>query len=119
MELAFAAEKKGAPYDLVVMDMQMPRMDGYDATRALRTGGYTRPILALTALAMTNDRERCLEAGCSDYETKPIQRDLLIAACHRLMNGGPPRAALPTEDLAGARRAGAPRRTELPSQPRD
>ena len=94
MELALAAEKKGEPYDLVVMDMQMPVMDGYDAVRALRAAGFTRPILALTALAMTTDRERCLAAGCNDYETKPVQRERLITTCHRLIRGEPP-APLP------------------------
>ena len=94
MERALAAEAAGEPYDLVLMDMQMPVMDGYDAVRALRAAGFQRPILALTALAMTTDRVRCLDAGCNDYETKPVQRERLIATCHRLIRGEPP-APLP------------------------
>jgi signal transduction histidine kinase len=97
MDIALAAEQRGEPHDLVLMDMQMPVMDGYAAARALRAAGYRRPILALTALAMTTDRERCLEAGCNDYETKPVQRERLIATCQRLIAGEQAGAALPSQ----------------------
>ena len=71
----FDAATHGQPYDLIIMDIHMPRMDGYQATRILRQLNYDVPILAVTARAMPSDRDRCARAGCDDYIAKPLDLD--------------------------------------------
>ncbi|MGL5631139.1 MAG: response regulator, partial [Azovibrio sp.] len=65
------------PYDLILMDMQMPVMDGLEATRQIRANGYDIPILAMTANAMQGDKDRCMEAGMNDHVAKPIEPEQL------------------------------------------
>lgn len=72
-----------SPWDLVLMDMQMPGMDGVSATRRIRAMGSTLPVIALTANAMTTDRERCFSAGMDDFLSKPIDSHTLMRVLHR------------------------------------
>jgi CheY-like chemotaxis protein len=84
--LAALRAARSRRYDLVLMDAQMPEMDGYEATRQLRRlerSGEHVPIIALTARVMEGDREKCLESGMDDYLTKPVGMDELLAAVRR------------------------------------
>ena len=74
--------------DLILMDITLPVMNGWDATRALKSAERTRgiPVIALTALAMVGDREQALEAGCDDYDTKPVELPRLLEKIEALLH---------------------------------
>lgn len=75
--------------DLVLMDIGLPVLDGYDATRAIKSDDSTKsiPVIALTAHAMAEDRKQCLDAGCNDFDTKPIDLSRLLDKIHALLGG--------------------------------
>jgi CheY-like chemotaxis protein len=78
--------------DVILMDMSLPEIDGWEATRRLKSDASTRriPVIALTAHAMSSDRQRCLEAGCDDYDTTPVDFQRLLGKIQAALHTGSP-----------------------------
>lgn len=93
VDKALGALATGRPYDLIVMDMQMPVMDGQQAVAELRSAAYRGPIIALTAHAMFTDRDQIMASGCDDYASKPIDKATLVALCRKWITAGQQRSA--------------------------
>jgi CheY-like chemotaxis protein len=76
--------------DVILMDMSLPEIDGWEATRRLKSDRTTRriPVIALTAHAMSSDRQRCMEAGCDDYDTKPVDFQRLLGKIQAALQAG-------------------------------
>jgi len=76
--------------DLILMDMSLPEIDGWEVARRLKSDDTTRsiPVIALTAHAMTSDRQRALEAGCDDYDTKPVEFERLLTKIQTMLRNG-------------------------------
>jgi two-component system, cell cycle response regulator DivK len=87
-QLGVAMAQSEAP-DLILMDMSLPVIDGWEATRALKAAAETKhiPVIALTAHAMSTDRDKAIEAGCDDYDTKPIELPRLLEKIEALIGG--------------------------------
>jgi CheY-like chemotaxis protein len=86
IDTALASRAEERPFDVILMDMQMPLIDGYKATKILRTKNWSGPIIALTAHAMKEHRFKCLEAGCNEYLSKPIERCKLLHMLAQFVN---------------------------------
>jgi signal transduction histidine kinase/CheY-like chemotaxis protein/HPt (histidine-containing phosphotransfer) domain-containing protein len=102
-------------YDAILLDMQMPVMDGYTAARKLRDTGYRGPVIALTAHAMKGDREKCEEAGCTGYLPKPIDADLLYEALQSIVGASSLEPQAKTPNVAFKEMARGPIRSTLPT----
>lgn len=104
---ALQSHQAGRPFDLIVMDMEMPVLSGYDAVQRLRAAGYRKPIIALTAHVLAGDREKCLAVGCDAYAVKPIDRQTLLRLAGQYVDMGEPPIPAAPQPWAGDSLIGA------------
>ena len=100
-DMAIESMAAGRPYDLILMDIRMPLMDGYEVTKRLRQAGWAKAIIAQTAHALTGDRLKCLAAGCDNYITKPVTMEELFT----LINPYLPQPGVASDSLAAAQKS--------------
>ncbi len=104
---ALHSHQAGIPFDLIVMDMEMPVLSGYDAVQRLRAAGYRQPIIALTAHVLAGDREKCLAVGCDAYAVKPIDRQTLLSLAGQYVHMGESSTPAASQPRAGDSLIGA------------
>ena len=104
IEVVVRLRASGIECPLILMDMQMPDVDGYEATQRLRSLGHEGPIVAVTAHALAEDRDRCIRSGCTDFVTKPISKQGLAEILQRHLGS----ACDPNSQLTGSTRADGP-----------
>ncbi|MFH5805069.1 ATP-binding protein [Alienimonas sp. DA493] len=117
LDRALAARRAGRDYDLILMDMQMPVMDGYAAATRLREEGLTTPIVALTAHAMAGDRAKCVAAGCTEYLSKPVRPADLLTLLGELLPADEPAPAAPTPPVVVDAEPTPPEQPPAPEAP--
>ncbi len=105
-KMAEKSQAEGRPFDLILMDIQMPVMNGYEATRRLRRHGWQGPIVALTAHAQAGDREKCLAAGCDDYLSKPVSQAAFFGILERYLSPAAAASEAPSDPQPSARPSG-------------
>ena len=85
MKIALAADKTGRSYDMILMDIHMPLMNGITATEKLREAGFSKPIIMLSAHVSNNDKGHCLKIGANALMTKPVEPDMLLRMTYQFM----------------------------------
>jgi CheY-like chemotaxis protein len=107
-------------FDLIFMDIQMPNLNGYQATQILKKNGLKTPIIALTAHAMEGDRQKCINAGCDDYLSKPVNKNKMVEMLDKYLNSPPDSLVAKADKLCEETQklANLCQQTQQPDQPK-